>query len=160
MRALNVNPMVAVVAAAAVIAGLGWGESAALREWSDLRAEHDRLVDLQRLTDEGRAFNRYLTDDLAAGRVGLDPAIEQFDAANAERPGFLEALTDYRPAPSHRESVARHLLARVGEALWDDPTARAEALDRLGDEYEALFGRRPPGDDLTVADAVADGSIR
>jgi hypothetical protein len=111
--------------------------------WTVAQADHERLVDYEQFVNERMALNRHVTDDLVAGRLDLADAVELVTASDRDWADIPEIIERAFPAPTPAEGMALHLLTRVDAALESNPAVRPEVTTRLGDEYEALFGRRP-----------------
>ncbi|MDB5309058.1 MAG: hypothetical protein JWO38_3260 [Gemmataceae bacterium] len=115
-------------------------------QWADAQKEGERLEEYGRFTNERNEFNYHLVADLAAGRVAFGHATELLIRANADRPGYLEMVQTYYPAPSLEESAARNLLHRIEWLARTTASVQSDTLPRLKDEYASMFGRRPPPD--------------
>ncbi|HEX4611776.1 MAG TPA: hypothetical protein VH092_26505 [Urbifossiella sp.] len=104
--------------------------------WRGHAAAGDRIDAIRRQTDERIAFNRQITVELAARRIGLADAADRLVDANTDRPGYFNSLQATFPAPTDRECQARSLIYRVehpSATEWvEHPAVRAE--------YAALFG--------------------
>jgi len=90
-----------------------------------------------RLAAEAHAFNRHLTAELAAGRIGLAEAVDRTLEANTERPDFLPALHTSVGGATPRQSVAISLVYRAEHPLTGPPAERPA----LRAEFAAAFGR-------------------
>lgn len=75
MRATSPYSLVAVLILIGLLAA-SCQHNPLLRQWSDSQAEQQRLAEYRVFEEERMDFNRRLTDDLIADRIGLAPAID------------------------------------------------------------------------------------
>jgi hypothetical protein len=119
-------------------AGLDVWNAPALRD--SLRAGNHRRAEL--LAHEERLFREIETIDhlaarLAAGSLSLAGATDAAEPILRERPSFPYTASQYYPAPTFRQSIARYLIARI-ERRHADPARWATISARLEAEYAAL----------------------
>jgi hypothetical protein len=159
MPAIHRRPGIASVATlAGIVLTLGlahlaapeWSRAAGLDVWNvaDARAELDRTLTRGR---EIEAQNEHMLDQirgssgvaarLAAGRLTLAAAVAEAEAVNADRPGWADGLlAAHYAVPTHRQRVARYLIAKVEFRYRADPSGWAPLSARLEAEYRALAG--------------------
>jgi hypothetical protein len=89
--------------------------------------------------DRAFAINLLLAQELAAGQRSLDDAIDVYAATNREVHGTTTMLEATYPQGCERSRVARHLIFRAEYQVRAD----SATLQRLADEYSALFPNEP-----------------
>jgi hypothetical protein len=102
-----------------------------------LEAEARALRDSMEATQAVRA-------DLADGRLSLAQALATLRALDAQRPAHLRMRADSFPGATEEQRFARMVITQVYWHLKGQPR-QAAVLDRLEDEFQALFERTPRG---------------
>jgi len=106
-----------------------WNVPGLREEMRDTRSETDRLEAEDEQVRRRIAVKDAIADDLLAGRITLNEAVERFAEMLPTRSKHMAAIRDRYPGTTDREKIAHHTIAYT--ALHASPAERTAIAERL-----------------------------